>query len=240
MEFLEQAGVTSIGVLLTALLAYRVYHAQKEYELLVSRYLDNGLDALCAELQSAIESANHNWVRCVDILREYRDLGNKFDEGQLNLGFIKRPAGKLQHISNFRVYKIVGNTDFWVLYQLAISDIDTAMNRFSREYPNAIRLVIERNLSKDARKRATEELLDESKARHDSIQKWTNLLAELHGLRDFLEAKRLTHRFIRRIKKTKEVQQFIGKLKDHFPSELERHQTPTNGSRAAAVKARAV
>ncbi len=239
LEFLEQASVTIIGVLLTALLAYRVYHAQKEYELLVSRYLDEGLDPIAAELQSAIEAVNHNWARCVNILREYRDLGGKFDEEQLNIGFIERPAGKLQHIANFRVYKIVGNTDFWVLYQLAISDLDTAMNRLSREYPNAVRLVIGKNLDDEARKKATEYVLQESRRRHDSIQKWANLLAELHGLRDFLEGKRLTHSYLRRVNKKKEIKQFVANLKKHFPSELQQHHTPNNGFNTDAGKARA-
>ena len=229
MEFLQQAGITIIGVLLTALLAFRVYLAQKEYELLVSRYLDDGLDAIASELQSVIEAVNHNWARCVDILREYRDLGDKFDQEQLDIGFIERPAGKLQHIANFRVYKIVGNTDFWILYQLAISDLDTAMNRLSREYPNAVRLLIGKNLSDDARKKATEHVVQESRRRHDSIQKWANLLAELHGLRDFLEGKKLTHSYLRRVNKKKEIKQFIANLKKHFPSELEQHQTPNKG-----------
>lgn len=237
MEFLEQAGITVIGVLLTALLAYRVYHAQKEYEMLVSRYLDEGLDVLAAELQSAIEAVNHNWARCVDILREYRDLGTKFDEDQLNAGFIERPAGKLQHIANFRVYKVVGDTDFWVLYQLAISDLDTAMYRLSREYPNAVRLVISHKLNDAAKKHAVEHVSQESKKRHDSIQKWANLLAEIHGLRDFLEGKRLTHRYISRAKKKKEIKTFIKNLKKHFPAELERHQTPNNGFNSDAGKA---
>lgn len=112
MEVLEQAAVTIVGVLLTALLAYWIYYAQKQYEFLVSRYLDQGIDVIAAELQSAIEAANHNWARCVDLLREYRDLGARFDAEQLDLGFIERPAGKLQHTANFRVFKIVGNTDF--------------------------------------------------------------------------------------------------------------------------------
>ena len=226
MEVFEQAAVTIVGVLLTAVLAYWVYYAQKQYELLVSRYLDQGIDVIAAELQSAIEAANHNWARCVDLLREYRDLGAKFDAEQLDLRFIERPAGKLQHTANFRVFKIVGNTDFWVLYQLAISDLDTATNRFSREYPNAVRVAIGRNLSAPARTRATEQVLDESRRRHDSIQKWANLLAELHRLRDFLEGKRLTHRYLRRVNKKKEIKTFIDNLRKHFPSELERFQTP--------------
>lgn len=237
MEFLEQAGVTIIGVLLTALLAYRVYHAQKEYEMLVSRYLDDGLDVLAAELQSAIEAVNHNWARCVDLLREYRDLGAKFDENQLDIGFIERPSGKLQHIANFRVYKIVGNTDFWVLYQLAISDLDTAINRLSREYPNAVRMVISQKLNDTARSHAVEHVLNESKKRHDSIHKWANLLAEIHGLRDFIEGKRLTHRYIDRVKKKEEIKAFIQNLKKHFPAELKRHQTPNNGFNSDAGKA---
>lgn len=100
------------------------------------------------------------------------------------------------------------------------------MNRFSREYPNAVRVVIGRNLSDPARMRATEQVLDESRRRHDSIQKWANLLAELHGLRDFLEGKRLTHRYLRRVNKKEKIRTFIENLRKHFPSELGQFQTP--------------
>ena len=55
-------------------IALCLYFRQKEYELVKQRYLEGAIDIVAAEVEQALGVVHHNWARCLNIVKAYRDL----------------------------------------------------------------------------------------------------------------------------------------------------------------------
>lgn len=74
-----QASLALFAAALTAWFAVQSYYQQREYELIIERYLEGGIDLLAAELERVTAVFHHNWARCLSMLGSYRDLESDFD-----------------------------------------------------------------------------------------------------------------------------------------------------------------
>ena len=68
-------GVFTIGAATVAVIAATAhFRRQKEYETVQRRYLDQGLDIVMATAQASLDTFSHNWARCLEILKTFRDI----------------------------------------------------------------------------------------------------------------------------------------------------------------------
>jgi hypothetical protein len=79
---------TLVPVALGAWIGLRLYFRQKEYELIKQRYLEGAVDIVAAEVEQAFGTFSHNWARCLNIVKAFRDAQNDFDAKELEKGFL--------------------------------------------------------------------------------------------------------------------------------------------------------
>jgi len=133
----ELAANLGVGLLL-AFAGLRLYFRQKEYELVKQRYLDQCLDIVLAELDETAGAFLHNWSRCIEIVREFRDSPENFDKDHLVEGFLPFRGTRLNQTAHHRLKVLTGSDVFWRLYQLALSRHTWMNAAVSREIPQAI------------------------------------------------------------------------------------------------------
>ena len=76
-----------IGILFAAWLGSLTYFKQKEYELVKERYLEGAIDVVASEIDQTFEVSKHNWARCLNIMKAFRDEKKAFDLKELSIGF---------------------------------------------------------------------------------------------------------------------------------------------------------
>jgi hypothetical protein len=99
VTFVSGAGAAWIGV--------RIYFRQKEYELVKSRYLEGSLDVISSELERGLGTLNHNWARCLNIVKAFRDEKEHFDLKELEKGFLDYDASKFESIAHHRLHNLL-------------------------------------------------------------------------------------------------------------------------------------
>jgi len=107
-----QASLALLAAALAAWFAVHTYFRQREYELIISRYLEGGVDMLAAEIERVAAIFNHNWARCLSILSSYRDLENGFNIAELEKGFLELQSSNLNAIGHHKLYTLVGTSEY--------------------------------------------------------------------------------------------------------------------------------
>jgi len=100
---LIKGGITLAVALLGAWWALHLYFRQKEYELIKQRYLEGGVDIVAAEVEQASGVLHHNWARCLNIIKAYRDEKTDFDIQELEKGFQLLDSSKIHRIPHHRI-----------------------------------------------------------------------------------------------------------------------------------------
>ena len=99
---LFKALLTLLVGLTIARVGLWIYFRQKEYELVKQRYLEQSIDILASELELAFGAFSRNWARCLQILKEYRDMEEHFEPEQLSSGFLEFESSRFQRIAHHR------------------------------------------------------------------------------------------------------------------------------------------
>lgn len=126
MTILLQISSIILGAALTAQLAIVTYFREREHELILDRYLEGSLDYLAADLSQVSESFQHNWARCLAILKSYRDGPDEFDLNELTTGFVEVPGSRLNIVAHHRLQTLTGSSDYWCIHQKAMAFFTTA------------------------------------------------------------------------------------------------------------------
>ena len=76
MDILQWIQIFSpfIVAIVAASVGIFVYHKQKEYELVLQRYLIDCIDLICADIDYSLGLFRNNWVRCLQLLKQFRDV----------------------------------------------------------------------------------------------------------------------------------------------------------------------
>lgn len=127
------------GAWFGAWLGLRMYFRQKEYELVQQRYLEGAIDIVAAEVEQALEIVRHNWARCLNIVKAYRDEKSDFDLDELSKGFRDLDI-HFHRVPHHRIGVLVGSQLIWRVYQLAMAFTDNANAKIGKEIPDTIRL----------------------------------------------------------------------------------------------------
>src|SRR5882762_1001234 len=131
---------TLAAVVVGAGIGMWAYFRQKEYELVKQRYLEGAIDVVSSELEHALGVVSHNWARCLNIVKAYRDQQGDFDVAELARGFLDLDASKFHRIAHHRLHTLLGTSLVWDVYQLAMAHCSNVNTVITKEIPDTIRV----------------------------------------------------------------------------------------------------
>lgn len=215
---LLQSSLALFAAALTAWFAVLTYFRQREHELILSRYLEGGLDLLAAEVERVSETFSHNWVRCLAILKSYRDLEDQFDVEELSKGFLELQSSKHNIVAHHRLYTLTGAREYWDFYVKTMAYYTTANSVLVKEIPEVIRV----KLTSDQMHKPHAEIVNHgfnvAKQQYDESHNYVQLVAELQILAAALESERYQFKNLNKFRNKAEVQESLQRIKSLLAS----------------------
>jgi len=104
------------------------------------RYLEGAVDAVAAQLEASFGVVSHNYARCLQVVKSFRDTGDDFDVKELEHGFLELDQSRFLEIAHHRIGTLIGSQIVWQTFQSAMAHAASANAAVSQEIPEAIRL----------------------------------------------------------------------------------------------------
>ena len=197
-----EASLVLLAAALTAMFARDIYFLQREYELVIARYLDNGIDKVLAELDEITAAFNHNWSQIIILLRNFDDAGEGFDLDQLKTDFLRVNFSGLNAVAHYRIRVLVGNNEYWAVYQKALAYYAQANSVFTSEIPEVVRLKVagHPSVAHQTVRDVVEAGMNEAKDEYDRGVCYFSPIQELQLLSTELESKRMNFKSLEKFK----------------------------------------
>ena len=218
-----RGGVTVTAACLAAWLGVKVFLRQKEYDLVKQRYLEGGIDVIAAYQEEALGVFHHNWARCIQLVKMFRDAQESFDLDQLKQGFLELDSSKFHAIPHHRLQILVRTQVFWEVYQLALAFAETANAMVTNEIPETIRLKLTTTKLNADIKRIAEESFKHMKELEDKSHKFSVLTRELEALAGMFQTENFTFKNVLAFNEKAEVKESIERLRREFSNEIKTH-----------------
>ena len=218
---------TLTAVALGSVVALLVYFRQKEYELTKQRYLEQGVDVVAAELETAFGVVSHNYARCLQICKSFRDVDDKFDPKEIDKGFLQFDGSKFHQIAHHRISALLGSNLIWEVFQTSMAYAVSANAMMVTEVPEAMRILSGEPKGVRDRQSDGERMIDDMRTTHDEGFKYAHLVRELHALSLLLEASKLNLSAVAKFRDRADAKAIIARLTLEFPN------TGDDGAKAA-------
>jgi hypothetical protein len=219
-DIILQASLALLAAALAGWFAVQTYYQQREYELIITRYLEGGIDLLAAEVEQVVAVFNHNWARCLSILGSYRDLEGDFDLAELDKGFVELQSSNLNVIGHHKLFTLVGTHEYWTVYQSAMAFFTSANAVLVKQIPDVIRMKLTTTRIAQPHAEVVEQGFQEAKQQQDQSHKYAQLAAEFQILSATLESERVRFKKLKDFRKKAEVRESLARLKETFREEL--------------------
>jgi hypothetical protein len=207
-----EISLAILAAALAAWLALITYFRQKEYELILERYLVGSIDLLASDLQGIAAVFAHNWTRCLAIIKSYRDTGDEFDIAELTTGFLDMNASNPNIVAHYRLHRLVGTMDYWNYYLAAIAFYATANSVLTKEIPETIRRRMTGSQISNAHAEIAEAAFRVASEQDADSHKYIRLVSEFQDLATALEGEKFTFKKVRSFKSKDCVRQSIGRV----------------------------
>ena len=217
---LIQGVFTIVAALLTAWFALSLYHRQKEYELVKQRYLDGSVDVLASEIENSLGVFNHNWARCLNILKTYRDAGELFDIKDLDTGFIEYESVHFNQIAHYRLHSLTNTYVYWNIYQKTLAFVTNSVSLMQHEIPDVIKAKITTDAIDSDQSAIVDDAFERLKKLQKESHKFSFLSNELQTIATLLEQEKLSLKNIKVFKDKPEITKSIDNMNTIFKDEL--------------------
>lgn len=212
--------LTSFGAAgLAYLLGSRAYFRQKEFELVRSRYLEEGIDRVAARAEEALSIATHNFQHALKVLRIFRDVGP--DRAvQMCEGFKGLDASSLELVAVSRLNDLVQDEIIWSVRQLLYSEVQENHTLAADDMCGAIKSIASGaglKVSKDEFVRTYEQKIIEGYLKSN---RFALLVSVLHEIASALQAERLTLASVKNFSRKPVVIKEIDRLKSEFGPDI--------------------
>ena len=215
-----EISLTLLAVSLAALFALITFYRQKEYELVLKRYLEGSIDLLAADLQEIASVFAHNWARCLAVIKSYRDTGDDFDVAELNNGFLDMKASNPNIVAHYKLHRLTGTMDYWNYYQKAIAFYTTANSTLTKEIPETIRIRIVGDRIDNPHNEIAESAFEMAREKDEESYKYVRLISEFQDLATALESETFTFKKMKKFKNKKDIKELISRV-EQAVNELE-------------------
>lgn len=220
---LLQTSLALFAAALTGWFAVQQYYQQREYELILTRYLEGGLDLLAADLERVNSVFHHNWARCLSVLAAYRDLETDFTLSEFDKGFLELQSSNLNVIAHHRLFTLVGTHEYWSVYQSAMAFFTSSNAILVKQIPDAIRIKLTTVRIDHPHAEVAEEGFNEAKEQEEKSHKYVQLVAELQALSAALESERFRFKELEKFRNKAEVKASVARLKEQFAEDLSKY-----------------
>ena len=195
------------------------FYRQREHELVQKRYLEEGLDVVISTAENALYTYHHNWARCLELLKSFRDV-ETMKPGELDVGFLQLPADRFALTANYRVNQIVNSGTVWKVFQLIISFAQTASAVARDEIPAAMKLKLTTDQVEVSRAEMVEEATKVLKDLDKKSHHFYFFFGQLQDISMLLEEQKFALKHIRGLRNHPTVIAAIHKLEKEFSDEL--------------------
>ena len=219
-EILLKGVVTLLVAIVSAKIGIQIYFKQKEYELVKSRYLDGSVDVISSEVEHGLGVLNHNWARCINIVRAFRDQKDNFEISELEKGFLEFDSSQFQTIPHHRLQNLVGNQIFWDVFQLSLSFVNSSNSVITKEITDSIRIKLTDESVETPIEEVTDYAIKTLKQINADSRKYSLLTHNLQIVADILEREKLEFKRIEVFHEKKEIEEAIHNLQKTFEKEL--------------------
>jgi hypothetical protein len=213
-----------IAGLIAYLLGLRAYRLQREYELVRKRYLDEGLDAVAADIEYALAIFNNNWQHSLTILKHYRELDASMRQELLDTGFMDLDLSQFRVRPNYRVASLVGDKVFWNVQQLLFAFVGSANAFFKEDLRVAVKHAVTGGTLTGTKENMIGALLDECKTRMANAERYHILLAEVQAITSEFEKERFTLSSIHKFQERAAVEQAVARLRHSYADKLKTYE----------------
>ncbi|MEJ2612764.1 MAG: hypothetical protein P8179_22565 [Candidatus Thiodiazotropha sp.] len=213
--------------LLAAYLVYRLgkysYFQQKEYELVVKRYIEEGIDTISENIDRSLAIFRHNWWHTTVVIKNFRDLGSGMNRELYQKGLIEPNPGNFHFWRDYRLQDIVGSKIFNITNQSLDAFLKTSYATLKDDVCHGIRISVEgaEGLQVTA---STDQIVDTlfpvvNKLNEDSYR-YYKLLAILQNLSSIIQTERLDFKDLKMLRHRKDVSQNVKMLEQLFEEEM--------------------
>jgi hypothetical protein len=218
---LIQGGSTIIAALIAVGAGIWGFFRQKEYELVQKRYLEEGVDVIVATAVNALNTYHHNWARCLEMLKAFRDNDAMKPEELDTAGFLHLPTDRFALTANYRMNQIVDSGVIWQVFQLVISFAQYGCSVTRDEIPVALKL----KLTTDKVMASRKEMVDEAMKLVEELDKKSHrfhfFIGKLQDIAMLLEEQQFALKDIRKLRGHPVVVETIKALKEHYKDDLQ-------------------
>jgi len=211
-------SLLSIGI--AAKLAISQYFKQREYELVLKRYLEGSVDLLAATLDEQFQNYKYNWSRAYVILKQFRDLKGNFDINKVDTNLREIECSKFNLVAQYRLDVIVGSQDLWAAYQLAFAFLQSANAFIADDFLAMLKIIDGKDIPDDKRKETVDSVAKKLNEQDDEYNKYVVILKYFHDIASLLEDKKLTFKTVKNLKRNSVVLQINSEIEETYKSEL--------------------
>lgn len=221
---LIKGAFTLVGAILTAWLAILFYFRQKEYELVKQRYLEDSVDVVASEMEKAFGIHSHNWARCLNIVKAYRDQEDNFDPEELEKGFIEYESANFQTIAHHRLQVLTKSQTYWEVCQLALAFVTNNDSVMRREIPDTIKTKLTTNIIASPHSEVVEKCFTHLKEINENSHKYAILGAQLQVVSRVLEREKMSFKELEQFHEKKQITNGIATLEATYADKLSEYR----------------
>ena len=215
--------ISGSATILAALIAVGAgiwaFFRQREYELVQKRYLEGGLDVIISTTENALFTYHHNWARCIELLKNFRDVETMKPE-DLDVGFLQLPTDRFALTANYRVNQIVDSHIIWKVFQLIIAFSQTACSTVRDEIPAALKLKLTTNEIKESRGEMVEAAMKVLRELNEKSTHYYAFLGPMQDISMLFEEQKFALKQVRALRKHPKVIDALKKLDQIYAKDL--------------------
>lgn len=197
-----------------------VRQEQREYEIVRKRYLDEGLDELIANVQTALTTYQYNWSVGMSLLKQVRDFKASMSRPDTTT-FRPLPFDEMSVRPVHRARLLIDDDVVWNLVQLLSAFMFCAKFDLEQDLVGGIHMILNEQVQMKIPK---EEIIEMYHSKLIQIKDDANFffifLSLIHNLSTLFEKNRFTFSTVASFSKHTDVQDLVRKL-HHLQSNIE-------------------
>lgn len=196
------------------------FFRQKEFELVQKRYLEEGVDVIIATTVNALNTHHHNWARCLEMLKSFRDNEEMKPEELDIAGFLQLPTDRFALTANYRVNQIVNSETIYHVFLLVIAFAQRACSITRDEIPVALKKKLITDKNTGTRQEMVDEAMKVLEELDEKSYRYHFFVGKLQDIAMLLEEQKFALKDIRKLKKHTTVVEAIKALEEHYKDEI--------------------
>lgn len=217
---LSQPVTKAIGAVLLAYLVsffgLRAYFKQRQADRARTRFVEEGIDAFAAGLDSLLSVQRNNWQMMLRYMKLIRDAEATVNPEEFFRSLREIDGKDFNIVSAQRVFNLLGEKIFWIGYQKLYSFVTTRVDFIVGDFGSALK-----SIAASPGNPNKQEFIDEAGRKAEEMANaerqfyiFTSVVAEISALAD----EKIFHRkSAMRFKNLKEVRAIVDRLKLQFP-----------------------